>query len=201
MKAKQPTSFAGVAGKVRRPRSVLGAVKVVLAVLVVSALAFGAWRVYDKHRNDEIIKNLGGVKPTGKITTAKEEEKSGEKLLEQNLEKGDIDSYQVGKLSIVYGYLIQKDYANASRVLAEIKANIPGDKLQPQFYYYALQIDEQTGNKQSQKDDLQSLINLLKSKKLDSQVAFYQKQLDALNGKAAAPTPALPSNSAASSLN
>ena len=108
---------------------------VLFGVLVFGVLTVLATsHVYTNYKHNQDIKKLGGVKPTTQIATAKQEEKRYSKVDKQNLEAGDIESYQITKLSLVNSYFLQRDYKGASRVLGDIKDNIPAEKLNPTYY-------------------------------------------------------------------
>lgn len=149
---------------------------------VVVAIIFVGSHFYANYRHNQDIKKLGGVRPTTVIATAKQEENRYKKADDQNLKSGDLESYQVTKLTTVNGYLLQKDFNNAQRVLDDIKKNIPKDKLQIAYFVYQLQVDENNKDSNAQKSDLASLIALLKSAKSDLQASIYQQKLDTLNG-------------------
>lgn len=116
------------------------------------------------------------------IATTDQQDKRYDAAIDKNLKAGNYESYQISKLELANGYITERNYGRAEAILAEVKVNIPADKLQTYYYQLAIQIDQHNQDVGLEKADLRGLISALKARGLSDEIKVYQTQLDKLDG-------------------
>lgn len=173
-------------GRARTRRILATAGALTLLVLVIG----GGWLLFDRVLRDPAEEQK--EQPADRISTSAEEEQRYGKVTEKNLRQGDVVSYITPKLQLVGNYLAAKDYADAERILDEIKSKVAEKDRPPAYYIYRYSVDQYKKDIPAQKADLEALIPILKRQKRDVEADYYQGQLNSLNGGSPLPPAAPP---------
>lgn len=156
-------------------------ISAVIFVAFIVAVAAGGFFVYHKyHHTNNSTSNNSGKNSSNKLASAADEQNRYQAAINNTLKSGNYQSYQLSELELANGYITAKNYNAANGILQTIQKNVPQNKISSYYYQLKVQIDEQNKDTIAQKDDLQTLIKLLKATGQAGEAPYYQKQLDNL---------------------
>jgi len=133
---------------------------IVVPIMIVALLAVGGWEIYHTY----IYKNPNATPPKVEtVATVNQHIRHTSVAIDKTLKKGDLQSYQIGKLESANGYIVVNDYSSANAELQDVKANVPDNKLSVYYWQLKLQIDKHNNDQAAQTADQQKIDELNKA--------------------------------------
>jgi hypothetical protein len=137
----------------------------VIVLAVVGYLAY-------KHFSDKNKLAASGV------STVQQYEKGTSQATDGWLKSKNYQDYMNQQLVLVVQYEGQNDYKNAERIMSEIFANVPQDKINSSVYDVMVGLQQAEGNNDKYKHYLDLLIKQLKAEGRTDEAAGKQTLLD-----------------------
>jgi hypothetical protein len=144
-------------------------VKTIFAIAILGVIAFFIWNHFHN------INSSSSVLPTPSHF-----EQASQKTTSNYLKAKDYTSYQLDRQDLAHEYISNNDYANAERVMNEVLANVPADKITSASYSILFQIEKAKANTTLEKKYLGLMITKLKAEGNNTTAAAAQKVLDGL---------------------
>lgn len=147
--------------------------KLLVQIVVIIILIGGAYYLVHNHYS----KNNGSERTTRTVNQFEADlSKSNNNLLKS----GDYTSYQATQAAIATQYYYEKDIPDAEKVVANVLASVPKDKVDYQTYLSIVKIDQAKNDQAKLKSDLTILIQKLRAAGLTANADQEQKYLDSL---------------------
>ena len=152
----------------RQRQAILRAAIIIVVMAGLTAGGLLLYRHYHNPNSPQAQANKQGVATLDQVSNRYSS------TLDKNLQSGDYQTYQIGKLELANGYITSNDYTSAQSLLQQVQQNVPKDKLESYYYQLALQIDKHFNDTADYNSDLQALVTLLKSQGLTAEAQAYQ---------------------------
>ena len=149
-------------------------VKLIVQFAVLAIIIGGLFFLVHRHNVNK--SNSTVVKPR----TINQFESDLSKSTNGFLASSDYTSYQASQSVFVTQYLLEKDVADAQRVMDNVLAKVPANKLDSQTYTALVKIDEAKKDTAKLKSDLKILVEKQKAEGNTAGADASQKYLDSL---------------------
>jgi uncharacterized protein YpmB len=172
MRVNVPRIGVPTSGRVSQPTKKTGSFIIKLLVVVI-LVALAYWLVHNHNENNR-------KKQAAQPQTINQLESTLSKQTQPQVANGDYTTYQTTQGLIANKYISEKDLPDAERVMKDVLAKVPKDKIISQTYFTMVSLETAKKDNAAVKQYLQLLIAKLRSDG-DSQGAdAEQKYLDSL---------------------